>query len=72
MSGSMPSVFLLRILVIVYVGSWPARAVLDGPKSIWPAGTTANASSTHHIGDDGTTFYGSNAIDGNTDTKWNE
>jgi hypothetical protein len=57
-----------------------AVTVLNRPKPpvppTWPAGTTATASSFHapNSGDDGTptTYDPSNAIDGNTQTFWND
>ena len=45
-------------------------------KTAWPAGTTASASSSHgpNNGNDGNprTYDAANAIDGNTDTFWND
>ncbi|MFC1414311.1 alpha-L-rhamnosidase C-terminal domain-containing protein [Streptacidiphilus sp. N1-12] len=46
------------------------------PKPAWPAGTTADASSFHdgNNGNDGKprTYVPGNAVDGNTDTFWND
>lgn len=72
MKWSMHLTTLLRILAIVFLGSWPARADLNGPKSAWPSGTVATGSTTHPALSDGTQFYSSYAIDGDTLSKWNE
>lgn len=62
---------LLAILCMctsVVVAQSPSQTSLEPS---WPTGTEAEGSSVLDPGG-GTTFYGSNAIDGNLSTKWNE
>ena len=57
--------------------AWPRCAARPRrPSPTWPAGTSATASSFHapNNGNDGQprTYEPGNAIDGNTDTFWND
>lgn len=60
---------ILGVCTSVVVAQSPSQTSLA---LSWPAGTEAEGSSFHDPGEDGETFYGSNAVDGNLTTKWNE
>lgn len=75
--GNMPSsqtllgqvLSILCVCALTVVAQSPTQTTL-APS--WPTGTDAQGSSVHSQLDDNTTFYESNAIDGNLTTKWNE
>ncbi|MCJ1467265.1 hypothetical protein MMC07_005889 [Pseudocyphellaria aurata] len=61
--------FILDLCALTVVAQSPTQTALA---SSWPTGTNAQASTVHSRMIDGTTFYASNAIDGNLTTKWND
>ena len=71
-----PVYFQIQLALVYYTkASLLAAQAQDRPvpRSFWPSGTTATGSTTHlPLNSNSTGFPSSYAIDGRTDTLWNE